>query len=79
MPRWFGEGSLTVRSPRGGTGMAGPATGEGGGQRIYSAIAIKTGLALHLVFDQSLRQTEVCCGRSPMCSGSRSPSQIIPP
>jgi Transposase DDE domain len=35
-----------------------PATGERGGQLIYSAIAIETGLALRLVFHQPLRQTE---------------------
>ena len=35
-----------------------PATGERGGQPLYSAIAIETGLALRLVFHQPLRQTE---------------------
>ena len=35
-----------------------PATGERGGQPVYSAIAIETGLALRLVFHQPLRQTE---------------------
>jgi Transposase DDE domain len=35
-----------------------PATGERGGQRIYSATAIETGLALRVVFHQPLRQTE---------------------
>ena len=35
-----------------------PATKERGGQPIYSAIAIETGLALRLVFHQPLRQTE---------------------
>ena len=35
-----------------------PATGERGGQPIYSATAIETGLALRLVFHQPLRQTE---------------------
>jgi DDE family transposase len=35
-----------------------PATGTRGGQPIYSAIAIETGLALRLVFHQPLRQTE---------------------
>ena len=35
-----------------------PATGERGGQPIYSATAIETGLVLRLVFHQSLRQTE---------------------
>jgi IS5 family transposase len=35
-----------------------PATGERGGQLVYSAIAIETGLALRLVFHQPLRQTE---------------------
>lgn len=35
-----------------------PATGERGGQPIYSDIAIDTGLALRLVLHQPLRQTE---------------------
>src|ERR1700733_15198814 len=35
-----------------------PAMGERGGQPIYSAIAIETGLALRMVFHQPLRQTE---------------------
>jgi transposase len=35
-----------------------PATGERGGQPVYSAIAIETSLALRLVFHQTLRQTE---------------------
>src|SRR5271169_229341 len=35
-----------------------PATGERGGQPVYSSLAIKTGLALRLVFHQPLRQTE---------------------
>ena len=35
-----------------------PATGERGGQSVYSALAIETGLALRLVFNQPLRQTE---------------------
>ena len=35
-----------------------PATGERGGQPIYSATAIENGLALRLVFHQPLRQTE---------------------
>jgi transposase len=35
-----------------------PATGARGGQPIYSAVAIETGLALRLVFHQPLRQTE---------------------
>jgi hypothetical protein len=35
-----------------------PATRERGGQPIYSAIAIETGLVLRLVFHQPLRQTE---------------------
>ena len=36
----------------------GPGRRERGGQPIYSAIAIETGLALRLVFHQPLRQTE---------------------
>jgi len=39
------------------------ATGERGGQPVYSALAIETGLALRLVFHQPLRQTKACCGR----------------
>ena len=35
-----------------------PATGERGGQPIYSAIAIETALTLRLVFHQPLRQTD---------------------
>jgi hypothetical protein len=35
-----------------------PATGERGGQPVYSSIAIETGLLLRLVFRQPLRQTE---------------------
>ena len=35
-----------------------PATGKRGGQPIYSTTAIKTCLALRLVFHQPLRQTE---------------------
>lgn len=35
-----------------------PATGERGGQPVYSPIAIETSLALRLVFHQPLRQTE---------------------
>jgi hypothetical protein len=35
-----------------------PATGKRGGQPVYSAIAIETGLTLRLVFHQPLRQTE---------------------
>src|SRR5580693_930103 len=35
-----------------------PATGERGGQPIYSPIAIETALTLRLVFHQPLRQTE---------------------
>jgi len=46
-----------------------PAAGERGGQPIYSAIAIQTGLALRLVFHQPLGQTAGICDRSPTCSG----------
>ncbi len=35
-----------------------PATGERGGQPVYSALAIETGLTLRLVFHQPFRQTE---------------------
>jgi hypothetical protein len=47
---WFTEEAVAARHA--------PATRERGGQPIYSAIAIETGLALRLVFHQPLRQTE---------------------
>jgi transposase len=47
---WFTEEAIAA--------WRAPATGERGGQPIYSAIAIETGLALRLVFHQPLRQTE---------------------
>jgi transposase len=47
---WFSEEAVAA--------WHAPATGERGGQPIYSAIAIETGLALRLVFHQPLRQTE---------------------
>jgi hypothetical protein len=47
---WFTEEAVTA--------WHAPATGERGGQPIYSATAIETGLVLRLVFHQSLRQTE---------------------
>src|SRR5271163_4155805 len=47
---WFTEEALAA--------WHAPATRERGGQPIYSAIAIETGLALRLVFHQPLRQTE---------------------
>jgi transposase len=47
---WFTENAVAA--------WHAPATGERGGQPIYSAIAIETGLALRLVFHQPLRQTE---------------------
>jgi hypothetical protein len=40
------------------TAWQAPATGKRGGQPIYSAIAIETSLALRLVLQQPLRQTE---------------------
>src|ERR1700720_4348609 len=46
---WFTEGAVEA--------WHAPATGERGGQPIYSAIAIETGLALRLVFHQPLHQT----------------------
>jgi hypothetical protein len=53
-----------------------PATGERGGQPIYSATAIETGLALRLVFHQPrCVRPRACCGRSPICSRSISPSR----
>jgi transposase len=52
-------GSLTVWfTPEAVAAWHAPATGERGGQPTYSAIAIETGLALRLVFQQPLRQTE---------------------
>jgi len=53
---WFSEEAVAAA-------WHAPATGERGGQPIYSAIAIETGLALRLVFHQPLRQTE-CLLRS---------------
>jgi hypothetical protein len=47
---WFTGEALAARHA--------PATRERGGQPIYSAIAIETGLALRLVFHQPLRQTD---------------------
>jgi transposase len=47
---WFTEEAVAARHAL--------ATRERGGQPIYSAIAIETGLALRLVFHQPLRQTE---------------------
>jgi hypothetical protein len=47
---WFTDEAVTA--------WHAPATGARGGQPIYSAIAIETGLALRLVFHQPLRQTE---------------------
>ena len=47
---WFTEGAVAA--------WHAPATGERGGQPIYSPIAIETGLALRLVVHQPLRQTE---------------------
>jgi hypothetical protein len=47
---WFTEEALAA--------WHAPASRERGGQPIYSAIAIETGLALRLVFHQPLRQTE---------------------
>src|SRR5271165_6969253 len=47
---WFTEDAVAA--------WRAPATGERGGQPIYSATAIETGLALRLVFHQPLRQTE---------------------
>ena len=53
------RGSLTVWfTPEAVAARHAPATGERGGQPIYAAIAIETGLTLRLVFHQPLRQTE---------------------
>jgi beta-phosphoglucomutase-like phosphatase (HAD superfamily) len=47
---------------RDGCAWQAPATGKRGGQPIYSPLAIKTGLALRLVFHQPLRQmAHVAC------------------
>ena len=55
---WYG-GSITVwLTEEAVEAWHAPATGERGGQPVYSAIAIETGLALRLVFHQPLRQTE---------------------
>ena len=47
---WFSEDAVAA--------WHAPASGRRGGQPIYSATAIETGLALRLVFHQSLRGTE---------------------
>src|SRR5271154_3077849 len=53
------RGSLTVWFPEEAVAAwHAPATRERGGQPVYSALAIETGLALRLVFHQPLRQTE---------------------
>jgi transposase len=53
------QGSLTVWfTEEAVAAWPAPASRERGGQPLYSAIAIETGLALHLVFHQPLRQTE---------------------
>ena len=53
-----------------------PVTGERGGQPIYSATAIETGLALRLVFRQPLKP-RARCDRSPKCSSSISLSLSV--
>ena len=53
------RGSLTAWfTPEAVAAWHATATGERGGQPIYSAIAIETGLALRSVFHQPLKQTE---------------------
>jgi transposase len=53
------RGSLTLwLSQEAIDGWHAEATGERGGQPVYSALAIETGLTLRLVFHQPLRQTE---------------------
>jgi hypothetical protein len=53
------RGSLTVwLTEQAVSAWYAPATGERGGQAVYSDIAIETGLALRLVLHQPLRQTE---------------------
>ena len=47
---WFSEEAVAA--------WHAPATGERGGQPVYSEIAIETGPPLRLVFHQPLRQTE---------------------
>ena len=56
-----------------------PATGERGGQPVYSAIAIETGLALRLVFHRPLRQTEGLLRSLAAVLGSISASPITRP
>jgi hypothetical protein len=52
------QGSLTVWfTEEAVAAWRSPATKERGGQPIYSAIAIETGLALRLVFHHPLRQS----------------------
>jgi hypothetical protein len=47
---WFTEEALAA--------WHAPATGERGGQPVYSSLAIETGLTFRMVFHQPLRQTE---------------------
>ena len=58
MPGWsaWKPDDVDYRGSR--RGMACPATGKRGVNRVYSAIAIETSLALRLVFHQPLCQTE---------------------
>ena len=56
-----------------------PATGKRGRQPIYSPLAIKTGLALRLVFHNRCARPSTCCDRSPTYWRSISPSPIIQP
>jgi hypothetical protein len=50
-----------------------PATGERGGQPIYSDIAIETGLALRLVLHQPLRQIEGALRAEPLSEDVSAP------
>jgi transposase len=59
MRLWSGGGSLTVWvTEEALAAWHAPATGQRGGQAVYSDGAIETGLALRLVLHQPLRQTE---------------------
>ena len=50
-------------------------TGKPGGQRVYSDMAIETGLVVRMVYKLAYRQTKASCTRSPRCSGSVSRSR----
>ena len=50
-------------------------TGKPGGQRVYSDMAIETGLVVRMVYKLAYRQPKASCTRSPRFSGSVSRSR----